>query len=264
MITNEQCQEWHQNGYLLVKAALPQDQVDKYAQVVADIYKRHLSAPQPVELAAYNDQTPDNHLHAYNLIVTNSEFIELIDFHVTFPLVLDIMGENIILTQSQALVRAHYPDDPGLLHRDGGAAMAAVTLNPHSKPLQIKIQYALTDVTSEDSGNFIVESGSHNRRKSQETRQLLLNAGDALIFHSALRHGYVPNSSQQPRKSLVFGYGQQFMKPFDYQRQTETTLDLCTPRQRRLLGDIGAWRIGSYYYPPANQHETMAPEHICV
>lgn len=264
MLTDAQRQEWHQNGYLLVKAALPKDQVDNYTRIVDDIYQRHLAEPQTPELAAYNDQTPDNHLHAYNLVAMNSAFIELTDFHITFPFVMDIMGENIILTQSQALVRAHHPHDPGLLHRDGGSAMAAARLNTHSKPLQIKIQYALTDVTCEDSGNFIVEPGSHNYGKSHGTRQLMLNAGDALIFHSALRHGYVPNGSRHPRKSLVFGYGQQFMKPFDYQRQTETTLDFCTPRQRRLLGDIGAWRIGSYYYPPVNQRETMTPEHICV
>lgn len=263
MLTNEQHQEWYQNGYLLVKAVLSQEHVDNYTRIVDDTYERHLVEPQIPKLAAYNDQTPDNHLHAYNLIAINPVFIELIDFSITFPFILDIMGENIILTQSQALVRAYHPDDRGLLHRDGGA-MAAITLNPHSKPLQIKIQYALTDVTSENSGNFVLEPGSHNYRQSHKTQQLKLNAGDALIFHSALRHGYVPNRSRHPRKSLVFGYGQQFMKPLDYQRQTESTLSQCTPRQRRLLGNIGGWRIGSYYYPPANQREMMTPDLVSV
>ena len=263
MLTSEQRQEWHQNGYLFIKTVLSQEHVENYTRIVEDIYQRHLAARQTPELAAYDDKTPDNHLHAYNLIGINSAFIKLIDFHATFPVVLDLMGENIILTQSQALVRAQHPDDPGLLHRDDGA-IAAVRLAPRSQPLQVKIQYALTDVTSEDCGNFVMEPGSHNHRKSHGTRQLILNAGDALIFHSALRHGYVPNRNRHPRKSLVFGYGQQFMKPFDYQFQTETTLNLCTPRQRRLLGDIGGWRIGSYYYPPVNQGETMTPEHICV
>lgn len=263
MLTSEQRQQWHQNGSLFIKAALSQEHVEDYTRIVDDIYQRHLAEPQTPELAAYDDKTPDNHLHVYNLIGINSAFIELIDFHATFPVVLDLMGENIILTQSQALVRAQHPDDPGLLHRDGGA-MAAVRLASRSRPLQVKILYALTDVISEDCGNFMLEPGSHNYRKSNGTRQLIVNAGDALIFHSALRHGYVPNRSRYPRKSLVFGYGQQFMKPFDYQLQTETTLDSCAPRQRRLLGDSGGWRIGSYYYPPVNQCKTMTPDHICV
>ena len=36
-------------------------------------------------------------------------------------------------------------------------------------------------------------------------------------------------------------------------------LDLCTPRQRRLLGDLGTkWRPGAYFYGPKDQIEIIA------
>jgi ectoine hydroxylase-related dioxygenase (phytanoyl-CoA dioxygenase family) len=83
--------------------------------------------------------------------------------------------------------------------------------------------------------------------------QLCVQAGDAALFPHALWHGYVTNRSSRTRKSLIYCYSQQCFRAFDYQRASPELLARCTLRQRRLIGDIGAWKYGSYFYSPSDQ-----------
>ena len=47
------------------------------------------------------------------------------------------------------------------------------------------------------------------------------------------------------------------MRPYDY-AVTGDVLEQCTPRQRRLLGDLGyEFRPGSYTYVPEDQVELI-------
>ena len=259
MLTQDQKGQFHDDGYLLLKGVLSKAQIDEFRSIIDRMYEMHLRTHSVDALANTGDSTPNNHLHEYNIVTKHRAFIELIDLPATFPIILELMGPHIVLTQSQALVRANHPLDPGLLHRDGGKAMAGIRLHQRSKPLQIKIQYALTDVAEENCGNFVVEPGSHHRMGSVGLRQLCPDAGDTVIFHCALRHGYVKNESDSPRKTLVYGYAQQFMRPFDFESpcMLTTLLDRCTLRQRRLLGDVGTWRAGNYYYSPRDQDDLM-------
>ncbi|MEZ5549681.1 MAG: phytanoyl-CoA dioxygenase family protein [Pseudomonadales bacterium] len=82
---------------------------------------------------------------------------------------------------------------------------------------------------------------------------LLGKAGDCILFSHALWHGPGPNTSGRTRKSLLYNYCQLFMRPYDFETPPDV-LDRCTPRQRRLLGDLGyPFRPGSYTYVPADQ-----------
>ena len=52
---------------------------------------------------------------------------------------------------------------------------------------------------------------------------------------------------------LTWTYCQLFMRPYDYETVSPVA-DRCTPRQRRLLGDLGYdFRPGSYTYVPEDQ-----------
>ena len=78
-----------------------------------------------------------------------------------------------------------------------------------------------------------------------------------LFFPHAMWHGFVANRSDKPRKSLIYCYVHQCMRAFDFEKPSPELLERCTPRQRRLVGDIGEWKAGSYFYSPPDQVEVM-------
>ena len=89
--------------------------------------------------------------------------------------------------------------------------------------------------------------------------QLCARAGDAAIFTHSLWHGVAPNRSRRSRKTLIYCYSQMCFRAFDFDGHTPEVLDRCTPRQRRLLGDLGAdWRPGAYFYSPEDQPKVIA------
>jgi ectoine hydroxylase-related dioxygenase (phytanoyl-CoA dioxygenase family) len=193
----------------------------------------------------------------------NALFVALMDHPVTFPVVLELMGPYIQLSMAEVVVRPPHPDGKALLHTDGGQAMRQIRVTEDSLPLQLKIQYFLTDVPGPDSGNFTVVPGSHRRPFPEggfeagpylpEAVQLCVQAGDAAFFPHAMWHGYVTNRSELTRKSLIYCYSQQCFRCFDYEKASPELLARCTPRQRRLIGDIGEWKYGSYFYSPPDQ-----------
>ena len=47
-------------------------------------------------------------------------------------------------------------------------------------------------------------------------------------------------------------------RAFDFNGHAQDVLDRCTPRQRRLRGDLGQdWRPGAYFYAPQDQVEVI-------
>ena len=212
-------------------------------------------------------------LNKLNIIEDSDIFIELIDHPATFPIVLELLGPFIQLSMSQAMIRPPNPENKGLahaLHPDGGQAMQRIRVDNSSLPLQIKIQYFLTPLATPEHGNFTIVPGSHHRPfpaaqlgnaespHNTEAVQLCVEAGDAAVFPHALWHGAASNRSSDARKTLIFCYNHHCFRAYDYKEPSPELLERCTPRQRRLLGDIGEWQPGSYFYSPADQEEVMA------
>lgn len=258
ILTDEQEHQWKEDGFLLLKGVLTPLEVARITAVVDQMYATHLRQPEV---------KPELGLDRRNVMEENDLFVELMDHPVTFPLVLELLGPYIQLSMSEVIVRPPNPEGSSLLHTDGGQAMRQIRITEDSLPLQIKIQYFLTDVDAPDSGNFTVVPGSHRRPFPEggveggpytpEAVQLCVRAGDAALFPHALWHGYVANRSSQTRKSLIYCYSQQCFRPFDYEKASPELLARCTPRQRRLIGDIGEWKYGSYFYSPPDQAQLL-------
>ena len=87
--------------------------------------------------------------------------------------------------------------------------------------------------------------------------QLTGKAGDVYLFPHSLWHGPASNASGVARRALLYNYCQMCVRSYDF----ETVSDVkprCTPRQKRLLGDLGhAFRPGSYFYAPPDQAEVI-------
>ena len=88
--------------------------------------------------------------------------------------------------------------------------------------------------------------------------QLKGKAGDCFLFPHALWHGPAPNHSGKARKTLLYNYCQLFVRAYDFGTVPTHLLDQMTPRQRRLIGDLGHdFRPGDYFYVPEDQAELI-------
>lgn len=255
-LTAEQKETWSRDGYLLLKGAIGKRRLQELRHALDSLYRRS------------RRKTGSAAMDIRNVLPENKAFIDLIDPAETFPLVLDLLGPYIQLSMAQALVRPPDKQNQGYVHADGGQAMTRIRVTETSLPLQLKIQYFLTDVKGTDRGNFIVYPGSHMRPlPGTETRidpstsgghQIEAEAGDAAIFPHALWHGVAPNRGKRARKTLIYCYSQMCFRQFDFKGHSPEVLEACSPRQRRLLGDLGVdWRPGAYFYGPKDQLEVV-------
>ncbi len=275
-LTEAQREQWAVDGYLQIEGALSPAEVDFFSTLLDDTVRTepgYEPAPGALPRGHYAWKLPDQNKDAFmdrrDLLPYHQAFIDLIDRPGIFDLILDLMGPYIQFSMSQAIVRASTDLFPGYTHTDGGQAQKAIRVSETSRPLAVKVMYLLTDVTVENSGNFTVFPGSHLRPFPERTERiphpgmpgavpLLGKAGDAYVFPHALWHGPSPNHSGKARKTLLYNYCQMFMRAYDFSGPYTAILDRCTPRQRRLLGDLGHdFRPGDFFYAPEDQEAVM-------
>jgi hypothetical protein len=212
------------------------------------------------------DQDPNGFMDRRDILSYHDAFITLIDRPEIFDLIVDIMGPYILFSMSQAIVRASN-EFPGYTHTDGGEALRRIRVTETSLPLAMKAMYLLSDVTGTDNGNLTVFPGSHLRPFPEDNAaltphcpgavQLTGKAGDCYLFAHSLWHGPAPNHSGKGRKTLLYNYCQMFVRWYDFD-SISPVKERCTPRQRRLLGDLGYdFRPGSYFYSPPDQIEVI-------
>jgi hypothetical protein len=276
-LTDEQREIWATDGYLHLSGVLDADEVQSLSDQVDGVRKQPgwepLSGMLPrghygwVEQCA--DQDPEAFMDRRDLMPYGADFINLMDRPEVFDLVVDIMGPNILFSMSQAIVRASTHEFPGYTHTDGGEGLREIRVTETSRPIAMKALYLLSDVTEDDAGAFTVYPGSHFRPlpfkrdpplnpHSPGCVQLKGKAGDCFLFPHALWHGPAPNHSGKARKTLLYNYCQLFVRAYDFGAVPTHLLDQMTPRQRRLIGDLGHdFRPGDYFYVPEDQAQVI-------
>lgn len=158
-------------------------------------------------------------------------------------------------------------------HTDAGPSLGQIHVTEDSLPINLKVQFFLTDIPTEDSANFCVVPGSHRMVLTPPGErgpgwpvgdmQLLVRAGDVAIFPNTLWHGVASNQQvDNLRRSLTFRYGQMWSRPYDYQVCPPSVIDRLSPRRRRLLGDMGSNQQNGEnqatdYFKPKDQIEVM-------
>ena len=275
-LTEAQREQWAVDGYLQLEGALSPAEVAFFSDLLDNTVRTqpgYEPAATELQRGHYAWKLPDQNKDAFmdrrDLLPYHQAFIDLIDRPAIFDLILDLMGPYIQFSMSQAIIRASTDTFPGYIHTDGGEAQKSIRVTETSRPLAVKVMDLLTDVTAPDSGNFTVLPGSHLRPfperaeripgpKSPGTVPLLGKAGDAYVFPHAIWHGPSPNHSGKARKTILYNYCQMFMKPYDFGGPVKALFERCTPRQRRLLGDLGHdFRPGDFFYAPLDQEALM-------
>ena len=275
-LTDTQRSKWAIDGYLQLEQVLSSEEVAFFSEQLDQMRKKPGWEPAPSELPRGHyawvqrsaNQDPKDFMDRRDILAYDQAFIDLMDRPGVFDLVIDIMGPYLLHSMSQAIVRASTEEFPGYTHTDGGEALRRIRVTETSRPLAIKAMYLLTDVEGTDSANFTVFPGSHMRPfpedadalptpHSQGAAQLKGKAGDCYLFPHSLWHGPSPNHSGRARKTLLYNYCQMFVRWYDFELISEVK-EKCTPRQLRLLGDLGYdFRPGSYFYAPADQVDVI-------
>ncbi len=273
-LTNEQRERWLTDGYLHLHGVLSPDEVVFFSQELDRVRLLPGFEPGQAQLGHYEWMETSKNIDSAgfmdrrDLLNYGQHFIDLIDRPGLFDLLVDIMGPHIMLSMTQAIVRPSTDSFPGYTNTDGGEGLREIRVSDTSPPLAMKAMYLLSDVTQDDAGAFTVFPGSHMRPlpwrddepltpHSPGAVQLPGKAGDCYLFCHSLWHGPAPNHSGRARKTLLYNYAQMFIRSYDHEVTPEVEGQL-TPRQRRLLGDLGyGFRPGSYFYVPADQEETI-------
>ncbi|WP_431953309.1 phytanoyl-CoA dioxygenase family protein [Nocardia lijiangensis] len=256
LLSKSELYDWNTFGYLHLPGALPQSEVRALYRALMDVHTRFTeSAGWDSDWEDVFDAGNDRDLSIANAVSHCAEIGSLLDHPPVFGKILGLMGPYIQVLGSEAFFR--YPHEDSLVdfHTDQGPSLRQAA-PAAEKEIQLKVQFFLTDLTVPDRGNFTVAPGSHRRDFPGKIAyacvnnpvQILAQAGDVVIFPLSLGHGVAPNRSSTTRVSVVLRYGQIFCRPVDYWKTPTVLHDQLTPRQRRLLGDLGArQRPGDVY-----------------
>lgn len=243
VLSSEQKEFVENNGYLLIKNALPPDVVSEINVAVDEVFEKESAA---------GNLDPDGKLNLRNCITHHDAFLQLLDWHKTFPYACGVLNWNIQMITSHLIVlpsKEEPPDDAKTkigLHRDGGTSYREMQ-EPHPRIL-LKIAYAISDQSDPASGATVLVPGS-NRLTGMPARDpetgwargaisMNVNAGDAFLFEQRTYHGIGKNWSGLPRKTIFMGYAYRWVKPMDYIQMPDELVAKCNPIQKQLLGVV--------------------------
>jgi len=258
-ITAAELRQFNEDGYFLVKNALPPEMIEKLEVKVDAIHQFYLDR-------GYDPYTKSA-LTAYqnffypNFLKDDPIFIDLLDWPVTFPKVWGILGWNIYSYHSHLIVTPPRPADadrsPRSLgwHQDSGRVNVEMESSPRPR-LSLKIVYWLSDCSQPGRGNFYVLPGSHLRDQiekptdgslPEEAMVVLAEPGDAVVFDRRLWHARSENDSEMTRKGLFYGYGYRWLRPKDDMTIPEDLFKVSDPIRQQLLG--GGTNANGHFSP---------------
>lgn len=245
-LTDEQRVEFNENGFLIIENALSDEEVEKYTRIVDSLDQRL------DKTFTGQSRRPGDPLEVRNSFAVEPKLLDLMMHPSAFPSVVDLMGYNICVTTSHVFLR---PPTPGAAndfkaigwHKDGPPLADTPNGNGLWPWQYTKIGYFLTDLTLPDAGALRVVPGSHRLLRPAWKPgspdpygyiEIKCKPGTAVIFENRLWHAVGPNYSEQTRKNIYIGYCWRWMRPIDYIQPDPAMLEMVTPEQRQLLGDV--------------------------
>jgi len=255
-ITAEQRTEFQEQGILLIRNALTEQQRDRLEGAVDRVYA------QEREGGRLKD---DGTLHMLGFLPQDDAFGDLLTQPSIFPYIWGLAGWNIYSHHNHLDVTPpNLSDKPPAWgwHQDGYRQNSdPETMDPNlPRPmLSLKVGYVLSDLSRTGRGATKVIPGSHLRNTLARTEdgsdprgtvEITANPGDAFIFDRRLWHSRSVNHSTVTRKILFVGYTYRWIRPLD-----EMPVDVDgewwrnrTPVQRQLVGEAphtaNRWGVG--------------------
>ena len=155
-LTASEKQQFEENGFFAVEDAIPQEMVNRLIAAVDRVGAEHLGKEELPTDARFN---------LLDFVGRDEAFIELLDWHTTFPKVWGILGWNIKLYHSHLIVLPPLPPEEHNeqkrlgWHQDSGRLNFELEGEPRPR-VSLKVAFFLTDTSVPGRGNFSVVPGS--------------------------------------------------------------------------------------------------------
>jgi len=229
------------NGYLVVEDALSPDEL-MTLRTAADRAE-----------AAWRDDTSlpgwrrENIEQVQSIIEYGDEFVELAAHPKIFPVVRDLLGDDVTLLFSDYFITP--PRTPSQIHWHRDARLLG-PYHPRSR-IFAKAFVLLSDVSPEGGGTAVIP-GTHkydddwsfpeveNPIQMPGHVRMAFPAGTIWFMHGRTYHAALPNDSDTTRRVLIYSYGHLWMKPWQgYEPSADVQAKATTAIMRQLmhLGD---------------------------
>ena len=237
-LTSEEQKQFEQDGFFIVADAIPSELVADLTEVTDRIIEDHRQTA---------NLSPHSTINMLDFIGKDQVYLQLIDWHKTFPKVWGILGWNIKLYHSHLIVTPPQPDaDPNRRlgwHQDSGRLNIELEGNPRPR-VSLKVGFFLSDTTRSDRGNFHVLPGAHRQNSLDlptdgtnpvDACPVCVPAGTAVFFDRRLWHAAGINTSNVSRRVLFYGYSYRWLQPRD-DMTVDHYMEKAAPIRQQLLG----------------------------
>ena len=243
-LTDAQREEFEENGYFIVRSVLDEDMIARVTEAADRIVDSHNSDAQ--------------YVHIRDGLVQEPAFAELTSQTKAIPLVIQLLGTNIHITNTALLYKhpqpRELPENRGW-HRDVGLHL---DLGHKNCPrVGLKVAYCLTDCNVPNSGATLFVRKSHTSGEPLgipegeidpigSYDEPLLRAGDAYFFENRIYHTTGQNFTDKTAKIVIYGYHYAWLKPEGYllyyndrQQPDEDVLENVDDLGKQFLGGGG-------------------------
>ncbi len=260
-MTQDQERKFEEQGFITLESFLMPDEWKRLSAAADEVVER---------IQKEGGQSQETHFQVRNALAQHDAFLDLIDHPRILPLVVDAIGWNIQIRTTHLDYRPPYPQDirAGSIGTGQGSDQQAGYRNLKWHPdlaspelflapsldgrlpfMEIKVFYTLFDMTQSGCGNLWLVPGSYKRPPSElhamknlvpaeQSLELKLPAGSAVLWRTATWHCVGPNQSQQTRKIMHVGYHYRWLRPTEYIEQSPELLARSSPIRQQLLGAL--------------------------
>ena len=241
-LTDAQREEFEENGYFIVRSVLDTDMIERLIETGDRL------------MASF--ERDGYYAHKREGLVQEPVFAELTSQTKAIPLVIQLLGTNIHITNT-ALIYKHPqpPEEPESRgwHRDAGLFLDIGYKN--CPRVGLKAGYCLTDFTVPNSGGTLFVPKSHKSGEPlgipkgeidpiEPYDEPVLRAGDAFFFENRIYHTAGVNFTDQVAKVVIYGYHYAWLKPEPYLIHYNDKLQ-PEDKVRENLDDLGKQFLGA-------------------
>ena len=253
-LTDEERRHFEEQGYLIVEDALSREETNRLSVAMDRLHEEDVKAGKANGESWYS--------FIFRSPTEDDAFLDLLDWHTTFPKVWGVLGWNIYSYTAHMDIRPPLPEEEWLeWHQD--SARVNVELKTSVGPrLSLKVAYFLSDMSEPGRGNFLIIPGSHLSSEipssfsevgrdprligadgmPDEAIPICVKPGTAVFFDRRMWHSRSPNHSDVTRKAIFYGYGYRWIRPKTVGVTIERLYEHegCDPIRKQLLGDASS------------------------
>lgn len=246
-MTPEQKIQFETQGYLHIKGAIDPPLLARLKVAFDAVAKQYGSQTEAPPTGFFDIPHP---------LDQDDVFVDLADAPGLFPILLDILGGDIQLLQTQARIFPPGKTFTAPWHSDL-ELVNGLDLG-HSTAFMVKAHFYPEDLLPEQ-GCLAFIPGSHryppgrpraeidHRSPSPAYVRVVPKAGDVVIFNVHLLHMALDNQTPLVRKSLIYAYSHFWVKNYKTGAPRDLERLANTPVRRQLFGIPDSHDEGSYF-----------------